>query len=1047
MIRKASRISAYSLAVIAVVMALIAGGATWRLSRGPVSLKFATPVMHKALNGMGLGVDIGFADTILTWDRQAHTLGVRATNVTVTEPGGGPAVGSVPQASVTLSLPALIRGHIAPTEIRLIRPALSALRRKDGKIVLVEGLGGGNGDAARFFNLLLTALRKPQSQDTSNLRFLKRVEVADANLSLHDAGTQSDWAMPGGSLTIIRQEDGLDAALDGMVESGDLKAQIGAKGHYNVATDQVTGSVDVEKLNIAALPKGLMPSPLLAGLDMDTALTLNYSFKPEAPVNLDFELAGLDGTLKVPGALPAPVAIDRLGIKGSFAGKDRKLTIDKIEAVSGEADLKVDGVVTLPQPGEEAGPSLTLFASADKMSVAQLKRFWPTGVKPKTRHWIEEHLLAGEFHGVSVSLDLDNLGEKGIKRPPDALQLRFRFDGLQATYIKTLPPIEEAKGYAELNLSDLKVHVDSGKTLALGLKDASIHINNLSVHGDQHADIELIVDGEVAEVLRLIDYPPLQYPTKFGMKPESVEGTSSTRVRFQFPLVDDLGLDQVNFAAAATLKDVALPNLFAKTKTDNGRLLLTVNPQGLTAEGTLSFNDVPFTVSWHERFAKGEGPPSHYTLKADLDDAAWEKLKLPFNPRITGTAPISLSLSGKGKEISDGVGHLDLTGTKLDVAEFGWEKKPEVKAGVDFKFRTRDDGLEVTAYQLLAPDFAANGIISLKPDFSLKHALVNMTIGISDLTMDVYGQPDNGYEIFAEGGTVDLRPLLSFATSEKKNESEPFASLNFGGHFDKALLYNDVALGDMAVKANFIQGWWEGGYLLSDLGKNGDLSFSLERDGPNRMISLSSSDAGQLLHGLGYYASGEGGHLNINAVIDDSREGSPVVGQASITNIVVKNAPVMAKLLTLASFTGIADTLGGGGIHFDRVKVPFTLNKGVLNISDGGAFGPAVGLTVEGQVDRAAGTLNLGGSIIPSYTLNSFLGKIPLIGPIFSGKQGGGLIGFTYRVTGSAEDPSVAVNPLAALAPGFLRGIFSDIDHAPSGEAKPQEQGTSAPVE
>ena len=475
----------------------------------------------------------------------------------------------------------------------------------------------------------------------------------------------------------------------------------------------------------------------------------------------------------------------------------------------------------------------------------------------------------------------------------------------------------------------------------------------------------------------------------------------------------------------------------------------------MSTEGKLSFNGVPFDVTWHERFGKSEAekngkrpePPSHYTLKALLDDAAWAKLSLPFNPRITGAVPVTVTLEGKGKDISNGVGHLDLTQTSMNVAEFGWKKQPGVKAGVDFRFRTRPQGLDVQAYQLLAPDLAANGIVSLNPDFSLKHALVNMTIGISDLTMDVYGQPDKGYEVFAEGRTVDLRPMLSFATSERSNESTPFASLTFGGHFDRALMYNDIALTDMAVRAKFIQGWWEGGYLLSALGEKGDLSFSLEREGANRVIALSSSDAGMLLHGLGYYASGEGGSLNINAIIDDSREGSPVVGQASITNVLVRHAPVMAKLLTLGSFTGIADTLGGDGIRFERVKVPFTLNKGILSISDAGAFGPAVGLTVQGQVDRAAGTLNLGGSIIPSYTLNSFLGKLPLIGPIFAGKEGEGLIGFTYRVTGSAEDPSVSVNPLAALAPGFLRGIFNDLDRTPSGKEQPEEQGTAAPVE
>src|SRR3546814_7470563 len=134
----------------------------WRLYHGPISLRYAMPLMDRALNSADLGVDVSFDDTILTWDRPAHTLEVRATEIAVREPGGGPRVASVPQASVTLSLPALLQGHIAPTKIRLIGPRLAALRRVDGKIVLVKGMGGG--DAARFFDALLTALRRDRKR-------------------------------------------------------------------------------------------------------------------------------------------------------------------------------------------------------------------------------------------------------------------------------------------------------------------------------------------------------------------------------------------------------------------------------------------------------------------------------------------------------------------------------------------------------------------------------------------------------------------------------------------------------------------------------------------------------------------------------------------------------------------------------------------------------------------------------------------------------------------------------------------------------------------
>jgi hypothetical protein len=40
------------------------------------------------------------------------------------------------------------------------------------------------------------------------------------------------------------------------------------------------------------------------------------------------------------------------------------------------------------------------------------------------------------------------------------------------------------------------------------------------------------------------------------------------------------------------------------------------------------------------------------------------------------------------------------------------------------------------------------------------------------------------------------------------------------------------------------------------------------------------------------------------------------------------------------------------------------------------------------------------------------------------GGEGQGLFAANYQVTGSAADPQVSVNPLSALAPGFLRRLF-----------------------
>ena len=68
--------------------------------------------------------------------------------------------------------------------------------------------------------------------------------------------------------------------------------------------------------------------------------------------------------------------------------------------------------------------------------------------------------------------------------------------------------------------------------------------------------------------------------------------------------------------------------------------------------------------------------------------------------------------------------------------------------------------------------------------------------------------------------------------------------------------------------------------------------------------------------------------------------------------------------------------------------------------------------------------MDIEGTIVPAYMFNALLGNIPILGRLFSPEQGGGLFAATYKVQGPLADPAVTVNPLAALTPGFLRGLF-----------------------
>ena len=213
-------------------------------------------------------------------------------------------------------------------------------------------------------------------------------------------------------------------------------------------------------------------------------------------------------------------------------------------------------------------------------------------------------------------------------------------------------------------------------------------------------------------------------------------------------------------------------------------------------------------------------------------------------------------------------------------------------------------------------------------------------------------------------------------------------------------------------------------------------------------VSMTSDDAGYILNTLDYISTVKGGKLKLDGTYTYPN-GSE--GKITVSDFYLEEQQILTRLLMLTSFTGIIDTLRGEGLFFEKAEIPYTTDKESLTVYDAVISGPSLGITLNGKYYRQSGYLNLRGSLIPFYTLNSFLGKIPLIGSLFSGEKGGGLIAPTYTIKGKLPAPDVSVNAFSALAPGAVRSLFrkmsndiEDIDHT---DTKPEKTDVlSAPT-
>jgi hypothetical protein len=230
-------------------------------------------------------------------------------------------------------------------------------------------------------------------------------------------------------------------------------------------------------------------------------------------------------------------------------------------------------------------------------------------------------------------------------------------------------------------------------------------------------------------------------------------------------------------------------------------------------------------------------------------------------------------------------------------------------------------------------------------------------------------------------------------------------------------------------------GIWQSGRLEGRYSDGHRLSLQFGAGGSSN-LAFQSDDLGDTLKLLDISDNVRSGQVRVDGQF------SPIAGRRVLRahiegrDYAVTRAPVLARILALPSLTGLASTLAGAGLPFTSLNGDFTYGAGRITLQRLLAFGEALGITANGWIDTGRDRMELQGTVAPAYALNSALGNVPIIGPLLGGGSQG-LFAANYRVSGSGADPQVSVNPLSALAPGFLRQLFSPVVGFPAAPQAP----------
>ena len=389
----------------------------------------------------------------------------------------------------------------------------------------------------------------------------------------------------------------------------------------------------------------------------------------------------------------------------------------------------------------------------------------------------------------------------------------------------------------------------------------------------------------------------------------------------------------------------------------------------------------------------------------------------------------------------------DLTDARLLFGSMGWTKPVGHTANVQFDIVPKEDGsTDLDNFKILGDDIAVDGAIALDAGQHLKEFYFS-DFSVSrgaHVEITAIVRNDNVLDIKAQGASYDgkqfFQSLFSagqLADDGSAEPADPFG-VDFSAEIGTVFGFYDTVAKDVKVTMKKRNGRLVALDATAELNGNSPAAVDLEQSEGARLIKAEAHDAGAAFRLIGFYPSVEGGEASLQVNLDAGAAGSKS-GTLWARNFTVLGDSVVNDVLTDPNSTAVLgeskQQVTRQHIVFDQLRAPFTVGGGKFRLRDAYMNGTQLGATMRGTVDFKAQTVELGGTYVPLYGLNSALGAIPILGKVFVGRQGEGVVGITFAIKGKLDDPEVLVNPISAITPGIFRQIFDFTGSVPDSAA------------
>ena len=728
------------------------------------------------------------------------------------------------------------------------------------------------------------------------------------------------------------------------------------------------------------------------------------------------------------GAAASPVMIDQIEFRGNTGIEKAELNVDDFVIMSGNGGIRLRGKIT----GGERSPGLMLSGRVRGLTAEFLKKLWPPIIAPKTRNWVTANVRKGVITDGTIQLNLPaNVladSREAKQFPEGSMDIQFTMANVTSGYFKDLPDITAESGEAQLldnnftlQLKNGSVAVPSGGTVKID--KGSLQFTGLPTSEPQ-ASYTLSGSATAQNALAFLNLPALSLISNAGVGIGQITGNAAFTATIKMPLIKDVPRSRVVVTSTAKLTDTTIKGALDNVDITGGIFDLSLAKGELDAKGSAKLNGKDADITWHRD--QGKGARQSAKISSTLDDDDRKKIGIDLSDFLEGPIPVSATMPDLGNKSAAIAIAANLSKVSMHIAPISWRRAPTAKTSATFNFIPGGEGgRRVEDLAIDGPGVTIKGSIALKDNKGgMREAnLTSVVLGEENAFAMKVKPTDKGTIINITGKRFDARPIIrnmfSAGTGSGLTDKSP---LQITANVDRVYAFRGEEISGVSASLTSVGGVVKSADITGAFLSGQPIVLRIEQVENGRRLQVTGRDAGAALRASNLYSKVAGGQLNFSALLVGDKRSTVRNGKLNIRDFEVRNEAALAEL----DQKGKPKKSGPrkGGIQFRNLHLPFTADDQFVRIGESLAKGPELGVLGSGIIRKKDSAVDIVGTIIPAYALNSAVGEIPILGDILTGGKGEGIIGITFALGGTFEEPDFQVNPVSAIAPGFFRKIF-----------------------